>query len=45
MLGGEGGLMDGMGLIIMLCLSCLISSAIYLVVWLFFPAFMKTKHG
>ncbi len=33
MLGGEGGLMDGFGLVLFLCFTALVSSFIYLVAW------------
>src|SRR5690349_8780237 len=35
LLGGEGGLMDGFGFILILCFSAMISSLVYLVVWIF----------
>jgi hypothetical protein len=33
MLGGDGGLMDGFGLVLMLCFSALISALVYAVAW------------
>jgi len=33
MLGGDGGLMDGFGLVLLLCLTALVSSFIFLVIW------------
>jgi len=33
LLGGGGGLMDGFGMVLMLCFFALISSLVYLVVW------------
>ena len=33
LLGGDGGLMDGFGMIVGLCITALISSIVYLVVW------------
>ncbi|WP_257543567.1 hypothetical protein [Sphingopyxis sp. DBS4] len=33
MLGGEGGLMDGFGLVLILCFTALLSSFVYLVLW------------
>ena len=33
LLGGDGGLMDGFGMILMLCSSAFISSFVYLLVW------------
>jgi hypothetical protein len=33
LLGGEGGLMDGFGLLLFLCFTALVSSLVYLVVW------------
>jgi hypothetical protein len=38
MLGGDGGLMDGFGLVLMLCFSALISTFIYAVVWALVPS-------
>jgi hypothetical protein len=38
LLGGEGGLMDGFGLVIFLCLTALISSLVYLLMWMLRPA-------
>lgn len=45
MLGGEGGFMDGMGLMLSLCSFALVSSTIYLVVWLAAPLFRNKVHG
>ncbi|HKQ44747.1 MAG TPA: hypothetical protein VJS47_05070 [Rhizomicrobium sp.] len=33
-LGGEGGLMDGFGLVLFLCFTAMISSFVYLVAWI-----------
>ena len=33
MLGGDGGLMDGFGLVLLLCVTALVSSFIFLVIW------------
>ena len=35
LLGGDGGLMDGFGLVLSLCLTALVSSLVYLVIWTF----------
>lgn len=32
-MGGEGGLMDGFGLVLVLCFTALISSVAYLIAW------------
>jgi hypothetical protein len=37
LLGGEGGLMDGFGLVLSLCASALASSCLYLLAWLILP--------
>ena len=37
LLGGEGGLMDGGGFLLMLCASALVSATAYTVAWLFWP--------
>ena len=34
LLGGEGGLMDGFGMALMLCFTALISSVVYGIVWM-----------
>jgi len=34
LLGGEGGMMDGGLFVLMLCFSALISSFVYLVIWM-----------
>jgi hypothetical protein len=34
LLGGGGGLMEGMGLILFLCFTAMIASVIYLAIWL-----------
>jgi multidrug transporter EmrE-like cation transporter len=39
LLGGEGGLMDGFGLVLFLCFTALISSFLYLVAWTVFDRF------
>jgi hypothetical protein len=39
-LGGEGGFMDGMGMVLMLCMTCLVSTFVYTIVWV---AARKTK--
>lgn len=36
--GGEGGLMDGFGLVIVCFFSAMISSFVYLLIWLFYPS-------
>jgi len=36
--GGEGGIMDGGLWILMLCFSAMISSFVYMLVWLFIPS-------
>ena len=41
LLGGEGGLMDGFGLVIMLCFTALISTLIYTVLWMLVPSFNR----
>lgn len=33
MLGGEGGFMDGFGMILFLCLTAIMSSLVYLLAW------------
>jgi len=38
MLGGEGGLMDGFGLVLMLCVTALISALVYAAVRSFVPS-------
>lgn len=37
MLGGDGGLMDGFGLILVLCITALLGSLIFLLGWLLVP--------
>ena len=38
MLGGDGGLMDGFGLVLMLCFTALIGTFVYAVAWAIFGA-------
>lgn len=45
LLGGEGGLMDGLGLVIFLCLTALISSLVYLLVWMLRPGFRRVANS
>jgi hypothetical protein len=33
LLGGDGGLMDGFGMVLVLCFTALVSTFIYLVIW------------
>jgi len=42
LLGGEGALLDGFGLLLFLCLTCIASSLIYLVAWTV-PAFRRVR--
>ena len=44
MAGGEGGLMDGMGLVLFLFFTALVSSLVYLLTWLAFGV-VKQKQG
>ena len=41
MLGGEGGLMDGFGMVLMLCFTALISTFVYSAVWALAPVFNR----
>lgn len=45
MIGGEGGLMDGFGLVLFLCFTALVSSALYLAAWIGWPHFEKAANG
>jgi hypothetical protein len=38
LLGGEAGFMDGFGLVLTLCFGALISSFVYLLIWLLHPS-------
>lgn len=38
LLGGDGGLMDGFGFVLLLCFAALISSLLYLIVWVLRPS-------
>jgi hypothetical protein len=44
LIGGEGGLMDGSGLLLFLGLTALISSILYGLVWLFWPQSRAAKE-
>jgi hypothetical protein len=45
-LGGEGGLMDGFGLVLMLCFTALISTLVYTAIWNIVPSFNReTENG
>ena len=37
LMSGDGGLMDGFGLVLVLCLTALVSSIVYAVVWAMLP--------
>ncbi len=37
LLGGDGGLMDGFGFILILCFTAMISTLVYLLIWLLWP--------
>jgi hypothetical protein len=37
LIGGDGGLMDGFGMVLFLCFTALISSLVYLLLWAFWP--------
>jgi hypothetical protein len=46
LLGGEGGLMDGFGLLLMLCFTALISTFVYTAVWMLTPRFnLEATNG
>ena len=45
MLGGEGGLMDGFGLMLSLCFTALVSSVIFTTGWLAAPLFQRAVNG
>ena len=38
LLGGDGGLMDGFGLVLVLCFTAMVSSFVYLVAWSIWPS-------
>ena len=40
LLGGEGGFMDGFGMLLLLCFTALVSSFIWLVLWTIYDAKM-----
>ncbi|MCW4461131.1 hypothetical protein OK349_05380 [Sphingomonas sp. BT-65] len=40
-LGGEGGLMDGFGMLLMLCFTALISTSVYSAIWTVSPLFNR----
>jgi hypothetical protein len=42
-LGGDGGLMDGFGLVLSLCFTALLSSLAFLVIWLLRPFFTRAS--
>lgn len=44
-LGGEGGLMDGFGMMLMLCFTALLSSAFWTAAWLVAPSVGGARHG
>jgi hypothetical protein len=44
-LGGDGGFMDGMGMMLALCLSALVSTAVYCVIWGIAPLFAEPELG
>jgi hypothetical protein len=43
LLGGEGGLMDGFGMVLVLCFTAMISSFFYLILWTL-AGFAKGAH-
>ena len=45
MLGGDGGFMDGAGMIMMLCFSALISTVIFSVGWIVVPYARRSANG
>jgi phage shock protein PspC (stress-responsive transcriptional regulator) len=44
MIGGDGGLMDGFGLILILCFTASISALIYLIAWAALPAMRRSAE-
>jgi hypothetical protein len=45
LLGGEGGLMDGFGMILMLCFFALPSSLVYALIWIFGSQIRRSATG
>jgi hypothetical protein len=45
MLGGEGGLMDGFGMMLFLCFTALLSAAFWTAAWLVTPLIGGARHG
>jgi len=41
LMGGEGGLMDGLGMLLFLCFTATVSSGVYLVGWLLAPLWSR----
>jgi len=42
LLGGDGGLMDGFGFVLILCFTAMIGSSVYLLIWVLRPS--KTER-
>ncbi len=43
--GGDGGLMDGFGLVLLLCFTALLSSVFYCLIWALAPYFTRPSNG